>query len=210
MALHATFVAALAARGGRTDGNSGTRTRSDINRGRRETIPSHMVWSATPVAFDGGQSRGIEPTTRWGSARSEGPLTPGEPGAVPGEMADTTTVIALGGSTGLLKPQAWAFGLNVADAPAGVALLLADGARRCASRRFMAGLAAVVAQSLLRRATLGDMAKITTFEAAFSGNLESHLLYCIILQLKINRPILHPLLRTALPTSGEKGRLKCC
>lgn len=59
----------------------------------KDLSPSHMVWSATPVAFDGGQSRGIEPTTRWGSARSEGPLTPGEPGAVPGEMADTTTVL---------------------------------------------------------------------------------------------------------------------
>lgn len=57
-----------------------------------------------------------------------------------------------------LQAERGAFRLDVADAAARVALFGRDGARLCACRRFVAGLTAVVAEPLLRRAVLGNVA----------------------------------------------------
>ena len=67
-----------------------------------------------------------------------------------------TTHVALltAASAARLDPEARALGLDVADASAGIALLRGDGARRGTRRGFMAGLAAIVAETLLRRAIL--------------------------------------------------------
>ena len=83
-------------------------------------------------------------------------------------MRSTSAYIALLVATGL-GPQAGALSLDVANAAAGVALLGCNGARRWASIRLVAGLAAVVAQPLVRSAVLGDVAHWTGRTASAHG-----------------------------------------
>lgn len=57
-----------------------------------------------------------------------------------------------------LNPEAGALSLDVTDTPTGVALLRRDAARRGAGRGFVARLAAVVAEPLLRRTIFRNVA----------------------------------------------------
>jgi hypothetical protein len=84
-------------------------------------------------------------------------------------MRSTSAYIALLVAT-RLGSQAGALSLDVANAAAGVALLSCDGARRWASIRLMAGLAAVVAQPLVRSAVLGNVAHWTGWTASAHGH----------------------------------------
>lgn len=62
-----------------------------------------------------------------------------------------------------LEAQGRTLGLDVADASARVALFGGDGARLGARRRLVAWFATVVAEPLLRRTLLGDVADCRVF-----------------------------------------------
>jgi len=76
---------------------------------------------------------------------------------------------------GTLQAERGAFRLDVTDAAARVALFSRDGARLDACRRFVARFTAVVAEPLLRRTVLSDVAEISAFEAPLPADIVRHI-----------------------------------
>jgi len=148
--------------------------------GRSQTIPGHVVGTAAAVALDGRERRGVQTASRRGDTRRKS--TNIALSAVTRNVAKASASIALlvASKTVLLlllllsDPQAGALRLDMADTAAGVALLGSGGPGRGAGRRLVAGLAAVVAQPLIGRAILRNVAQVTTLETSLPGKLERH------------------------------------
>lgn len=150
-------------------------------------LPGHMVWTTAAVALDGGEGRGVQTASGGWSTSSEAHSTPkasgktSTTGANTGDVTKATTVLLCNGRkvtlrTGkmgqpcvtktthvaflitALNTQTGTLGLNVTDTSARITLLAGDSTGRRASRRLMPGLTTIVAETLLRRTILGDVA----------------------------------------------------
>jgi hypothetical protein len=140
-----------------------------------------MVWSATTITLDGRERRHVQSTTRRRRARRKPKFLHRIIGTHARDMPKMAAILhkKKGGQNrvshnrsdippfygayiaflvGALQAERGAFRLDVADAAARVALFGRDGARLCACRRFVARFTAVVAEPLLRRTVLSDMA----------------------------------------------------
>ncbi|KAI0722626.1 hypothetical protein C8Q76DRAFT_719497 [Earliella scabrosa] len=118
-----------------------------------ETVPGHMVRPSAAVTLDRRKSGGVESPSRRGSTGGESSAS--AVGAGAREVPKATTVVAL--LAGVLQPEAGTLGLDVAHTAARVALLGGDRAGLRARRGLMAGLAAVVAETLLGGAVFCDV-----------------------------------------------------
>jgi len=137
-----------------------------------EAIPGHMIRTTATVAFHRGESRRIERAS-WG--RRAGSESGGSTvRASPSNVTKSSTIIALLITVLLLNPQTRALGLNMTNPATRITLLRGNGTRRGARGRLVAGLTAIVAKSLVRCATLGDVTKVATLETALPGKLKRH------------------------------------
>lgn len=138
---------------------------------------TRKVVGATALVASGGAGVSLETTTEaaleattasatsggtcGGSSASSGS---GRVGAVAGKVAGLAAVVAAAvGAT--VQAQGGAVGLNVTEALAVVALLGLGGAGKRAAARLMAGLLAVIAETLGGRADLSVVANGTTLVA---------------------------------------------
>lgn len=138
--------------------------------GGSQAIPSHMVRTSAAITLHRGKGRGVQ-----GSSRRRG--TSGKPGGTSTwanscDVAESTTVVAL--LIRALHPQARAFCLDMAYTTARVALFGSHGARLGACRRFMPGLAAIIAETLLRRTILRDVTQVSALETTLPAELIRH------------------------------------
>jgi len=143
-----------------------------------KTITAHMVKSSALEALDGEHRRVNRPRVhmRWALDRSKSGRSRASTAAIrtnSSDMSKTTTTIALLTAISALNSQTRAFGLNVADAATAVALLGGDSPRRGTVGGLVSGLAAVVAQALVRRTRLRNVTEISTLETTFP--CKSHL-----------------------------------
>lgn len=144
----------------------------DGRAGCSQAVPSHMVRTSAAITLDRGQGGRVQGPSR--GRRTRGKSTRASAvGAGACNVAKTTAVVTLLAATGL-DPQTGALRLDVSNASARVALLSSDRAGLGASSRLVARLAAIVAETLLRRTIFRNVAQIATLETPLPGELERH------------------------------------
>jgi len=168
------LVAGLALTVGRHGGLDDLLT-FDGRAGWGHAVPRIVIQSTTAKALDGRRPR-------WGSAGTDARTerTTSGSGAEARDVSRATTVIALLGTpdvhTLTLKAKGGAVCLDVSNTSTTVALFRRYRTWRWARSRLMAGLAAVVAEPLGRRAAVSMVAQVATLEAALFHRVHVHFL----------------------------------